>query len=70
MKMKSRSHRYNINRTRPGHGHKNNKNKKCLHMMMFICIKQHLYHLSIIPARFQDVMKFISDRQTSCFHLQ
>ena len=42
---KSRSHRYNINRASSKYGHKYSKYKKCLSMMMFICIKQHLSNI-------------------------
>ena len=46
MKMKKRSLRYDINRPRSRHVHKYSKCKKCLSMMMFICIKQHLSNIS------------------------
>ena len=39
------SHRYNINRPRSRHGHKCPEYKKCLSMMMFTCIKQHLSNI-------------------------
>ena len=42
IKMKNRSHRSNINRPKSRYGYKYSENKKCLSMMMFTCIKQHL----------------------------
>ena len=45
MKVKRRSYKCDINRPRSWHGHKYSKNKKCLSMMMFICIKQHLSNI-------------------------
>ena len=42
MKMKNRSCRYDIKRPTCRHGHKYIKYKKCLSMMMFICVNQHL----------------------------
>ena len=42
MKMEKRSYRYNINKPRCRHDHKYSEYKKCLGMMMFTCIKQHL----------------------------
>ena len=39
------SHRYNINRPRSRHEHKCPEYKKCLSMMMFTCIKQHLSNI-------------------------
>ena len=35
-----------INRPKSRHGHKCSKCKKCLSMMMFICLKQHLINIS------------------------
>ena len=43
--MEKRSYRYNINKPRCRHGHKYSKYKKCLGMIMFICIKQHLSNI-------------------------
>ena len=45
MKMKNRSHRCDMNRPKPRHGHKYSKYYKCISMMMFICIKQHLSNI-------------------------
>ena len=45
MKMKNRSHRCNIYRPWSRHEHRFNKCKKCLTMMMFKCIKQHLSNI-------------------------
>ena len=45
MKMKKRSQRYDINRLRRSHGQKYTKYKRCLTMMMFICIQQHLSNI-------------------------
>ena len=39
------SHRYDINRRRPRHGYKYTKYKICLHILMNICIKQHLNNI-------------------------
>ena len=36
---------YGINRHRPRHGHKYTKYKKCISMMMFIYVKQHLSNI-------------------------
>ena len=41
MKIKNRSHRYNVNRHRDNYS----KYKKCLSIMMFICIKEHLSNI-------------------------
>ena len=45
LKIKKCLRRYNINRARSRHGRKYGKYKKCLSMMMFICIKQHLSNI-------------------------
>ena len=46
LEMKNRSSRYNINRPRLRHGRKCTKHKKCLDIMMFISIRQHLNYIS------------------------
>ena len=45
MKMQNRSHRFDIKRPRSRHWHKYSKHKKCLSMLLFICIKQHLSNI-------------------------
>ena len=45
MKMKNSSHRYDANRPRSRHEPKYNEYKKCLTVMMFLCIKQHLSNI-------------------------
>ena len=45
MTVKGTSHRYSINRPKPRHGHRYIKYKKCLNMILFICIKQHLSNI-------------------------
>ena len=42
MKMKNKLHRYDKNKSESRQGHKYSKYKKCVSMMMFLCIKQHL----------------------------
>ena len=46
LKKKNKSHKYDINRPSPGNAHKYTKCKMCLNIMMVICIKKHLSHLS------------------------
>ena len=46
LKIKNRSQRYDINICKPRHGPKESKFRKCLSIMMFICIKQHISYIS------------------------